>query len=168
MGETKNLSFTEGIQKIKDLAEAANTCHFISNLTELPLNSRPMATQKVDDEGNIWFFSKNDSNKNMDISKDDRVQLLYANNSNYEYLSIYGNATIITDRNKIKELWTPIAKTWFHEGKDDPTITLIKVEPHDAHYWDTKSNKMVSLLKIAVGAIVGKTLDNGVEGEIHL
>ncbi|MGE3509589.1 MAG: pyridoxamine 5'-phosphate oxidase family protein [Vicinamibacterales bacterium] len=30
---------------------------------------------------------------------------------------------------KIDELWEPLAKTWFTEGKDDPRITVIKVAP---------------------------------------
>jgi general stress protein 26 len=46
-----------------------------------------------------------------------------------------------------------MAKTWFKEGKEDPNISLIKVIPEDAYYWDTKNNKMVSLIKFAMGAI---------------
>jgi len=68
-------------------------------------------------------------------------------------LSIFGRAQIVNDRSKIEELWTPMAKTWFKEGKEDANISLIKVIPEDAYYWDTKNNKMVSLIKFAMGAI---------------
>ena len=169
MGDVKNLNSTEAIEKIKELAMAANICIFATNLTELPLSARPMATQEVDEEGNIWFLSKNDSDKNLHIAEDSRVQLFYSNGSNYEYLSIYGTAEILIDREKIKELWTPIVKAWFKEGEHDPSISLIKVTPIDAYYWDTKDNKMVSLIKIAIGVITGVTKDDGgIEGTLKV
>ena len=140
---------------------------FVTDLNSLPLSGRPMATQEVDDEGNIWFMSGKDSDKNRDIENDQHVQLFYSATGKYEYMSIYGRAVIITDQFKIQELWTPMAKTWFKQGKDDPNISLIKVTPDDAYYWDTKNNKMVSLLKFAIGAIGVNTKDDGgIEGKL--
>ena len=54
-----------------------------------------------------------------------------------------------------------MAKTWFKEGKDDPGISLIKVTPEDAYHWDTKNNKMVSLIKFAMGALGIAPKDDG-------
>lgn len=166
MGEVKNLTSLEAIAKIKELAEAADMCFFVTNLATLPLSGRPMSTQEVDDDGNIWFMSRNDSNKNFDIENDSSVQLFYSNNGKYEYLSVYGTATILVDKDKIEDLWKPIAKAWFTEGKDDPSITLIKVKPEHAYYWDTKYNKLVSLINMVVSTITGKESDGGIEGEI--
>jgi general stress protein 26 len=168
MSDTKNLSQNEGIKKIKELAMAAEICHFITSLGAKPLNSRPMSTQEVDDEGNFWFFSPKSSMKNEEIDNDPEVQLLFSNNGNSEYLSVFGYAEIIRDKAKVEELWSPIIKTWFNKGKDDPELTLIRVRPAHAYYWDTKNNRMVQLIKMAVGAIAGKTMDDGVEGEIKL
>lgn len=168
MGDVKNLTQQEAVSKVKELAEAADICLFVTNLSTTPLSSRPMSTQEVDEDGNIWFMSRNDSDKNIDIAKDNRVQLFYANNGNSEYLSVYGKAEISMDRNKIEKLWKPIAKAWFTEGKDDPAITLLKVKPIDAYYWDTKNNKMVSLIKIAISAITGKEMDGGIEGTLKV
>lgn len=167
MGKTENLRSTEAVDKLRELIEKANTCLFITRLNSIPLSSRPMSTLKVDENGLIWFFSKVDSDKNMHIKQDDRVQLFYAHASSSEYLSLYGRAEILTDRREIDELWNPLAKVWF-DGKDDPTLTILKVTPEDGHYWDTRSNKMVQLLKLAVGAIIGKPLDDGLEGNIRI
>jgi general stress protein 26 len=94
------------------------------------------------------------------------VQLFFLNTAKYEFLSVYGEATITRDRAKIDELWTDIAKAWFEQGKDDPRVTVIKVAPAEGYYWDTKDGKLVSLLKIAASAVTGKTLQEGVEGTI--
>ena len=168
MSDVKNLTSKEAIEKLQELSTNSDFCMFITNLFHIPFSGRPMSTQEVDDEGNIWFMSREGSEKNNDIELDNRVQLIYCNNKSLEYLSVYGEAEILKDRAKIGDLWTPIAKTWFNEGKDDPEITLIKVKPLDAYYWDTKNNKMVSLIKMLVGAIAGKEFDGGVEGKIKV
>lgn len=169
MGEVKTLKAENAVEKIREIAMDANICMFVSDLSNLPLAGRPMATQEVDKEGNIWFMSDRNSNKNKEIVNDGKVQLFYSHTSNYEYLSIFGTAEIVNDRSKIEELWTPMAKTWFKEGVDDPNIRLIKVKPEDAYYWDTKNNKMVSLIKFAMGTIgITPKDDGGIEGKLKI
>lgn len=168
MSEVKDLSNQEAIGKLKDLVKSAEIGLLTTSLSKIPLSTRPMGAQQVDDEGNIWFFSGKDSHKNEDIQQDNRVQLFFANKGNVEYLSIYGEAEEVTDKEKAKELWSPIAKTWFHDGVDDPNLSLLKIKPLDVYYWDTKTNKAISLIKIAVGAITGKTMDDGIEGKLNL
>jgi hypothetical protein len=34
------------------------------------------------------------------------------------------------------------------------------------YYWDTKHNRMVQLAKIAIGALTGTTMDDGVMGQL--
>jgi general stress protein 26 len=166
MGTTKNLSDQEGREKLKELVDSARMCHFVTELDAKPLTSRPMATQEVDEEGNLWFFSGKSSHKNKSIAVDPEVQLFYAQTGSSEYLTVFGHAEIIDDQDKTDKLWSPWVKTWFNEGKEDPELTLIRVRPHYAHYWDTKNNRAVQLVKILVGAIVGKQLDDGIEGNI--
>ena len=169
MGEVKNLTADNAVEKIREIAKDANICMFVTDLANLPLTGRPMATQEVDEEGNIWFMSDRNSDKNKQIENDDQVQLFYSHTNNYEYLSVFGKAKIVNNRSKNAELWTPMAKTWFKEGKDDPNISLIKVIPEDAYYWDTKNNKMVSLIKFAMGAIgITPKNDGGIEGSLKV
>ena len=168
MGDVINLNRQEANMKIKELAEKADTCLFTTLLTKLPLTTRPMSTREVDDDGCLWFFSRRDSNKNREIAIDNRVQLFYSNFSSSEYMSLYGKATILTDKNKAKELWSAIAKTWFNKGHDDPELTLIKIEPEDGYYWDTKDGKVISLLKMVAGALAGKEFNSGVEGSVKV
>jgi general stress protein 26 len=42
---------------------------FVTELDQLPSNSRPMSLQECDDEGNLWFISSKESNKNMEIER---------------------------------------------------------------------------------------------------
>jgi general stress protein 26 len=166
--EIRNLTQGEAIEKFKEIVDHEAICLFTTRLTEVPLTTRPMSVQKVCDQGNFWFLSASDSDKNHDIEMDQRVQLFFTNPSKYEFLSLYGTASITRDRGKIDELWTNIAKAWFPEGKDDPRVTVIKVTPEQGFYWDTKDGKLVSMIKILASAVSGKTLKEGVEGTISV
>ena len=163
----EDLIGAEAGEKIKELAEKNNTCYFCTKITSgEPLRTRPMSAQKVGKDGSFWFLSSDDSHKNADIQADNRVQLLFQGSAHSDFLSVYGVATISKDKNLIKELWEPILKTWFTEGEDDPRITVIKVETREAYYWDNKHGDAVAFVKMAAGAIMGKTLDDSIEGNL--
>lgn len=166
---TENLQQKEAIQKLKELSEKARVCMFATNLEKLPIMSRPMSLQECDEEGNLWFISSKESAKNQDIKSDNRVQLFFANNSDYEYISVYGKAYEYDDRATIEEKWSPLANAWF-DGKDDPNVTIIRVAPEESYYWDTKSGKTASFLSFAWAAITGQKTDNsdGIEGELKI
>jgi general stress protein 26 len=165
----EDLQGHEAGKKIKELATKNDTCFFCTGIAAgKPLTVRPMSVQKVDEAGNFWFLSANDSHKNKDIQKDPHVQLLFQGSGHSDFLSIYGEATISTDKELIKELWQPIIKTWFTEGVDDPRITVIKVETREGYYWDNKHGDAVALVKMAAGAILGKTLDDSIEGTLRV
>lgn len=162
---TENLTHLEAIKKIKELSEKARICMFATDLETLPITSRPMGLQETDNEGNLWFISSEASNKNFEIRDDRRVQLFFMNNSDSEYLSIFGEASIYKDRTTIEEKWSAMANAWF-DGKEDPNVSIIRVEPKESYYWDTKAGKLVSMLSFVAAAVTGNKTDNsdGVEG----
>lgn len=167
---TENLTRQDAVEKLKELSEKARICMFCTQLDELPLAARPMTLQECDEEGNLWFISSAESNKNFEIGADKRVQLFFVNNGDHEYLSVFGEAFIYTDQQTIEDKWSPLAKAWFEEGKEDPDVTIIRVAPGDVYYWDTKAGKLVTMTTFVWAAITGKTTDNsdGVEGKLNV
>jgi general stress protein 26 len=167
MERQTNLNAGEGIKKLKQLVDDIDICLFCTDLkTDDGATCRPMSRQEVDEDGSIWFFSEIDSDKNIGIQKDNAVQLFFSHPGKNSYLVVNGVAEIFHDRNKIEALWTPVAKVWFKEGKEDPNISLIKVTPSSAYYWDTEGSKMVNILKFLALVVTGKQLIDNKEGEI--
>jgi general stress protein 26 len=165
----KDLIGSEAGKKIKELASKNNSCFFCTAITTgQPLKVRPMSVQKVDEEGNFYFLSADDSHKNEEIQGDDLVQLLFQGSAHSDFLSIYGKAIISKDKTLIKELWEPLVKTWFTGGIDDPRITAIKVETKEGYYWDTKHGNVIAFAKISLGALLGKTMDDSIEGKLKV
>jgi general stress protein 26 len=169
MDPIKNLTGNAAIERLKSLAKEAETCLFCTNIkTGQMFSTRPMSVQQVDDDGNLWFLSDKESNKNEELKEDDHVQLLFSKSNHAGFLSISGRAKISYDKTKIKELWEPLIKTWFQEGVDDPRISVIRVEPEEGYYWDTKHGKMIAFLKMITSVVSGKTMDDSIEGTLKI
>ena len=163
----KDLIGQEALEKIRTLAKKSGSCFMCTKLVAGgPFSTRPMAAEEIDDEGNFWFLSAVDSDKNEQISADPGVQLLFQGSAYTDFLSLYGYATISTDKSVIEKLWDPTMKTWFTEGVDDPRITVLKFRPTEGYYWDTKHGMAVAMVKRAIGAIKGETMDDSIEGNI--
>jgi general stress protein 26 len=164
MGDRKDLTGKEALLKMKELAEEIKICMFCTH-PKGELEARPMTAQQVDEQGNVWFLSDKDSTKNFDLEANSHVDLLFGQGQ-AKFLSLHGEASVLYDKEKIKELWTPIAKIWFTEGVDDPRISVIKLSVKNGYYWDTKHGKAVETAIMIAAFISGKTMDDGIEGKL--
>ena len=164
----ENLRGDQAIEKIKQLASAGSNCFFCTSVALGDTGGvRPMNVRQVDEAGNLWFLSASDSHQNQELSRDGRVKLFFQGSKHYDFLYLAGRAIVSTDRQKIEELWEPIIRTWFTGGIDDPRITVIQVIPDDGYYWDTKHGPTVAGIKMLIGAMLGKTLDDSIEGTLR-
>ena len=162
-----DLSGSEAIEKIRALVEKAGTCFFCTRVAMGRSGARPMSVQKIDEQGTLWFLSANDSHKNRELVLAPEVTLYFQGSAHSDFLVLEGDATVSTDRAKIEELWEPILKTWFTGGIDDPRISVIKVVATDGYYWDTKHGNAVAGIKMLIGAALGKTMDDSIEGTLE-
>ena len=163
----KNLQNQEALTKFKDLVNDIKICMFITNNKDNN-HTRPMATIEVADDGTLWFYTDIRSIKVEEVSAQKTVHLVYAHPGKESYLDVCGTASVVTDRQQIKDKWTPMVKAWFPDGVDDPNLALLKVNPTDSYYWDAKSGKMVAFLKIATAAITGTRLAEGEKGSLNI
>jgi len=164
---TENLSNSESLKKMRELVEDIDFCMMLTDLNTKPISAIPMSTKKVDEAGNIWFLSGKNSEHNSNIAKDSKTQLLYSDNSDMEFISIYGSASIHLDKNIIHDLYSKADDAWF-EDKNDPNISAIKFSPSEAYYWDTKQNKYLALLKMGMATLTGEKADVGEKGKLNL
>jgi general stress protein 26 len=166
MGDHKDLNNFSATDKIKDLAEDIKTC-MLCTYKNGKLQSRPMSFQEIDEYGNIFFLSDKNSNKNAEIMENSKVEIIFAQPHD-KFLFLHGNASVSYDRKKIKQLWNPVIKVWMTGGEDDPNLSIIKVVPEDGYYWNNKHGKMVAIAKMTVAFVTGKTMDDGIEGNLEL
>ena len=157
----------DSIEKIRQLTEGIDFC-MLTTIDAGQLRSRPMSTQQTEFDGDIWFFTSDDTHKVDEIAKDDRVCAAYAKPSDDTYVSISGRAEIVRDRAKMEELWSPILKAWFPQGLDDPHLCLLKVTAEQAEYWDSPSGKLVQLFGFVKALATGQEADWGENKKVDL
>ena len=163
----RDLAGRDAIKRVKDMTDDADTCFFCTAGSSGSTNGvRPMSVRDTDDVGNLWFLSANDSHKNHELAANPAVKLYFQRDAHAGFLELEGRAEVLQDRARIHALWNPMLKAWFTEGEDDPRISVIRFTPQTGYYWDNKHGNLVAGAKIAVGALVGKTLDDSIEGRL--
>ena len=153
------------VAKVAELIKDINIAMLTTEAEDGLLHSRPMATQKTEFDGTLWFFTGLSTGKVSEIDWNPEVNLSYAEPKDTRYVSVSGSAEILHDRAKMSELWSDIYKAWFPQGLDDPDLCLMKVEVTFAEYWDVPSGKMVQVFGFLKALATGERLK--IEGESH-
>jgi general stress protein 26 len=153
----------DALLRTKALVEKVKFCMMTTRTPEGRLLSRPMTTQEMDEEGNLWFFALDDSEQTFAFDFDESVNLAFASPENSIFISITGAGTIVKERKQIESLWRSAMGTWLAEEKMDPRLCLIKVHPHSAEYWDGPTSKVTELFGIAKAMLTGEPFRPGFE-----
>ncbi len=168
MSEFEQLSGPEGLKKIGSLIQDIRFAMLTTAAEDGSFDSRPMATQKKEFDGTLWFLTAIDSNKVSEIRDDSHVTLVYADPSNAKYVSVKGRAFVNKDREKIHELWNPMYKAWFPGGEEDPQVSVLRVDVTEAEFWEASDSKLVRSIKYLAAAVTKGSVDVGEYGKVHV
>lgn len=145
------------LAKLKDLIDDIKIASLVTMEPDGTLRGRPMATQEMDKEAELWFFTNDYSALADSVLLQPQVCLSYAAPDKNRYVSVSGSAELVCDPDKIKELWKPIFKAWFPQGIDDPDLALLRVDVVSAQYWDGTSNKLIQLFGMLKAIATGES-----------
>jgi general stress protein 26 len=124
--------------KIRQLVRRIRIGMLTTINTQGQLHSRPMSTLSVDENVNLWFFTGKDTMKALELTKDSRVNLSYADPEGQHFLSLTGVGELVRERTKLEELWATEVEAWFPLGLNDPNLTLLRFSPARAEFWTVK------------------------------
>jgi len=129
------------------------------------LEARPMSVAEVSDSGVLWFCADLDSGKAAQLAANPEVAVVMQGKT--KYVSVSGRAWISRDRAQIDRLWRESWKLWFPQGKDDPTLCLIAVQPSDAQWWDNSGARGLRFAFEAAKAYVTGQEAHMPEGDLN-
>ena len=155
-----NTDHNENNKKLRELIKDIRFAMFTTCEEDGTLRSRPMSTQEVEYDGDLWFFTYGSAHKVEEVQHNQHVNVSYSDPNNQKYVSVSGTAQLVRDRQKIEELWNPLYKAWFSQGLDEPDLALLKVSIDSAEYWDSPSSKVVRLIGFVKAVVTGTPIGN--------
>src|ERR1700748_1171392 len=124
----------EETDKITELISKAKVAHVTTLTDDGKLVSRPLAVLDRPFDGELYFFTQDPSSKTEQVRGNDQVNLALQI-GNDGFLSIAGTASVSKDQAVIDELWNKYAAAWFEQGREDPSVALLRVEADSAEFW---------------------------------
>ncbi len=147
MGTTQPATPTDDAEhrrRLREILDDAGTVMMLTHATDRTLHGRPMAIARIDDEGTMYFATGIDTPKIAELHADPRVDIVFQGKARYAMAS--GRARVSRERALIDELWQESWKVWFPEGKADPEIAIVVLDPERGEYWDHSGLKGLSFL----------------------
>ena len=132
------------------------------------LRTRPMTTQEVEFDGDLWFFASAESLRPLEVQANARASAAYSDGDRSVYVTMEGHAEVVRDRAKVRELWNPVVAAYFEGGPEDPEVALLCVHVERAEYWDAPSSKTVRLFNLLKSVVTGRRGDGGTHEKLQL
>jgi general stress protein 26 len=124
------------------------------------ISGRPVQPVRVEPEGHVWIFTAADGDIALDVARDARVHVAFVNPADELYVSLNGEARVLRDPRKARELWSTATGVWFPGGPDDPNLGLLRIDVHRGDYWDMKDARLVRFFKLAAAVATGTRPDD--------
>ena len=154
------LTGREARDRVKELVEDIDFTMLTTQDDAGHLVSRPMSTRDMDDNGDIWFFTSEDSKKVEEAKADHDVNLAYCDAGGMRYVSVAGRATVVHDEQKMKDLYSPSLDIWFEDGLDTPGIALLKVTPVETEFWEPAKGRIATAASMLKSLVTHDTPDD--------
>ena len=145
--------------KLLDIIDEFETAMLVTTAGDDPPHARPMSIVAVEPDGEFWFFSARDADPVHEVEED--VRCTVTMQGKRKFVSLRGEAQIVEDVRKIKELWTERLRPWFPVGPASPRISLIRFVPAEGEYWDVSGIEALRYVFRAGSALLrGKKMDD--------
>ncbi len=158
----------EPVEKLGEMIEGIQFAMLTTAEADDTLRSRPMVTQQVEFDGDLWFFTHASDAKVNETQRNPNVNVSFAAPDDQRYVSVSGRAESVRNRQKAEELWNPMYKAWFPQGLDDPDLALLKVHVDQAEYWDSASSTMVHIAGFVKALATGQPYEGGENEKLNL
>ena len=115
-------------------------------------HTRPMTAQVDRDRGPIWFFTSRDAHIAQNLGNGRRAVATFTSRGHDLFSAVHGSIRIDNNRDVIDRLWNRSIAAWYQNGKDDPTLTLLRFDAERAEIWLDGSSSLIAGIKFLLGA----------------
>ena len=153
-------------RKVAELIKGERFAFLTTITMDGRLTSRPMTLQEVEFDGDLWFFAEQSAEWLTHISRSPQVNVGVG--SGGTWVSLTGDAVVVGDVTKKKELWNSGVEAWLPQGPEDPSVVLVKVDGDSAEYWDSPGNRLATAYSFVKAKVTGDQPDTGEKAVVDL
>ena len=113
--------------KVWRLVKDMKVAMFVTRDASGAVSARPMPAVNRDFADRLWFMTAASSPSLVDLRASAQALVAYAEPRDHAYVTVRGRARVVSDSEKIRELWSEAARAWFPAGPDSSDIALIEV-----------------------------------------
>lgn len=165
----EHLTGEAAVAKARQLLPEFRTAMLVTKADE-ELHMRPMALQGDLSVfgGTLWFFTDDRALKVREVQSQPTVSLVFQDDETSRYLQLNGTATVVSDRGKMRELFTADSRSWFPDGPDDPHLTLLRIDVTSGAFWERPGGILHSMAAYTKAVVTGTPGKSGRAGTIDL
>ncbi|MEO5778199.1 pyridoxamine 5'-phosphate oxidase family protein [Arthrobacter oryzae] len=160
------MSDSESIGKVTDIINDSHIGMFTTINENGSLVSRPLAVQDVEDDGDLWFFTSEETSQVAHVRANPVVNVSFGKRT--EWVSVAGTAELVTDRAKIHAMWNQAVEAWFPDGPDTPGVVLLRVDSDSAEYWTSPGGTAATVLQWVKSKATGSRMSAGESATVEL
>jgi general stress protein 26 len=129
---------------------------------------QPMTAFAEPDNGLIWFFT----GVNTDLARKagDGGKAMFVVQAKDQDLQacIGGTLSVDHDAARIDKYWNAMVAAWYPNGRDDPSLTLLRLDCDDAQVWLNEAGPVRFAWEIARANATGRQPDLGQQAKLNL
>ena len=114
----------------------------------------------------IWFFTYRDTDLAQAVG-DGGGHAMFVFQERDLQACIGGRLTLSHDAERMARFWNPMVAAWYPEGKDDPRLTLLRLDCEDAQVWLTEAGPARFAFEIAKANATGTRPDLGERRDLN-
>jgi general stress protein 26 len=129
---------------------------------------QPMTAFTEPDASAIWFFARKSSDLAGRLEGGGEAMFIIQAKDQEFQACMGGRLAADHDPARIGRYWNAVVAAWYPEGKDDPDLTLLRLDVRDAQVWLSEGNPVAFGFQISKANVTGREPDVGQSTHLDL
>lgn len=145
---------TPELDKLNELLKKFPFAMVTTRAEDGALHAHPLTVQETESDGDLWFIVGTHASAVEHVRRDPQVGLSFSTDGTW--LSLAGEAEVVDDLAKLKELWSTSVEAWFPDGPESPGVTLLKVSALSGEYWGSAGGRIATAVALVTSKVTGE------------
>lgn len=116
-------------------------------LGEVGMHAQPMIAFPERPTRQLWFFTHKDTDLARRVSGG--VHAMFTVQHRDLHACIAGDLRVDHDDARVERYWNAVVAAWYPQGRNDPMLTMLRFDCHDAQVWISETGPVKIAWEIA-------------------